>query len=640
MSEQAQYTENVEKAYLALMRSAPDEALDLCTAAAKLQPLALPHLYLLGLVSMAMSDVGRGIKFLEEGHKRSPSAKEFVDALAALHARVGNMSESIYFFKLALVSDPDPDLTKFAPKEFEDIERNIAFAGVTTYLVDAAIAFHERDYRRAVDLCGKELAVHPDNAECHQLMGRAWTEVHEYDEAAAALGRAVELAPGDEENVVYLGDALMAAGRADEAEAVYRQGMSKFPASVELRNRLVCAAAYCPDGTWQAGMDEVGAVSKLLVADQRELPARDVFEPAGDGKLVVGFLLSEPVLAEGIGFVESLFKAYDKARAKFIVYQQYSQPYAATTALMRLVDDWRETFDIDDLTLDLIIRNDGIDVLVDLCGVRPGHRQTVLSGKPAPRCVNWLGFPHVPVEATADAIFLDDEVLAGSVGSNGVETVSLGRVSVAYGGGSVSLQTGLEPSSAPDRPVTFGAFLDPARIVESADLWAAVLDGVPGSVLFLGANGDVFAGTKTLIDQQFEKYGLLDRVILLGEHDTGETRAGFLAMIDILLEPRYVNLPSLVCDAMWMGVPVVAIDGARPTARMDRSILHAAGHADWVAADRDEYVEIARRLADAESLEAYRNGLRDELKSSILCDEGAFAGNFLDALEGLKRADA
>ena len=175
------YTQSVELAYLALMKGETDEALEHCQAAARENPLSLGHLYLLGLVSMSLKDIGRGIKFFEEGHRRAPNNKEFVDALAALTARIGNMSDSMYYAKLSLVTDTDPDLSKYAPFEFEELERNLEHAGVSTYFVDATISYHERNYLECVDLCGKELAVHPENAECHQLMGRAWTHIHEYD---------------------------------------------------------------------------------------------------------------------------------------------------------------------------------------------------------------------------------------------------------------------------------------------------------------------------------------------------------------------------------------------------------------------------------------------------------------------------
>ena len=69
------YTQSVDLAYLAIMKGEIEEALELCHSAARQKPLGLEHLYLLGLVSILLKDIGRGIKFFEEGHHRAPNNK-------------------------------------------------------------------------------------------------------------------------------------------------------------------------------------------------------------------------------------------------------------------------------------------------------------------------------------------------------------------------------------------------------------------------------------------------------------------------------------------------------------------------------------------------------------------------------------
>ena len=638
------YAQFVELAYLALLKSETDEALEHCQAAAREKPLGLGHLYLLALVSFSLKDIGRGIKFLEEGHRRSPNNKEFVDALASLTARVGNMSDSMYYAKLSLVSDTDPELSKYAPSEFGKPGSNLDNAGVSTYFVDATIAYHERDYVKCVDLCGKELVVHPDNAECHQLMGRAWTQIHRYDEAVKSLTRAAALTPGKAENSLYLGDALMASGRLQEADNVYQDGIKKHPKDILLRNRLIEASAFGPDRIRRSGLDELASLSKILTEKSIPLPARSLAPVHGDTRFIVGFLLNEAVLNESVQFVESLFRARDRERTKFIVYQQYSQPYTGTVALRQLVEDWRLTYDIDDPTLDLIIRNDRLSVLIDLCGSRPGHRQQVLSGKPAPLILNWLGFPYAPLSATMDGILADAVVgEALEIDGSDVPVVSLGESMVVYGAGSVELETGhenLAPASTRGT-VTYGAYLDLIRLTESASLWASVLRALPEARLLLGANGEVDDGAKIIINQLFSDLGVVDRVVVPEADEPTTGRAGFLAAIDILLEARHVSNPSLICDALWMGVPVVASVGHRPSSQIARSVLNAAGKLDWIGSEDGQAVEIAVDLgADVTRLSALRKSLRTEIQASVLCNEQEFAKRFLNTLENCVASNA
>ena len=644
LTDDKDYIQSVELAYLALMKGEIDEALEHCHAAAREKPLGLVHLYLLGLVSMVLKDIGRGIKFFEEGHRRAPNNKEFADALAALTARIGNMSDSIYYAKLSLVTDSDPDLAKYAPSEFEELERNLEHAGVSTYYVDATISYHERNYLECVDLCGKELVVHPDNAECHQLMGRAWTQIHEYDEAVNSLARAAELMPDEPENFRYLGDALMASGRLAEADGIYQDGIQKHPEDVELRNRLIDASAFAAEDVRKSGLGQLTLLSELLTDKTLERPARQLAPIHGDTRFIIGFLINEAVLNDSLSFVESLFRGRDNVRTKFIVYQQYSQPYAGTVTLRQLVDDWRLAYDVDDPTLDLILRNDRLSVLIDLCGSRPGHRQQVLRRKPAPSTLHWLGFPYAPLSATTDGI-LADTFVGEALSADGLDVpvVSLGEGMVGYGGGSVELETGgenLAPASA-HGAATYGAYLDMVRLSESASLWASVLHAAPEARLLLGANGEVYPGTKASIDQLFSDLGVVDRVVVPDADDPTTGRPGFLAAIDILLEARHVSNPSLMCDALWMGVPVVAPVGKRPSSQIARSVLDAAGKSDWIGFDDVETVQIAVDLgADAERLNTLRRTLRTDIQASPLCNEREFAERFLKTLEEFAAARA
>jgi predicted O-linked N-acetylglucosamine transferase (SPINDLY family) len=84
---------------------------------------------------------------------------------------------------------------------------------------------------------------------------------------------------------------------------------------------------------------------------------------------------------------------------------------------------------------------------------------------------------------------------------------------------------------------------------------------------------------------------------------------------------------------MWMGVPVVCVLGDRHASRVSASLVAAAGHPEWAAADADGFVATAARLAGSrEALAAIRAGLRPAMARSALMDAAAYGTRFHAAL--------
>ena len=78
-------------------------------------------------------------------------------------------------------------------------------------------------------------------------------------------------------------------------------------------------------------------------------------------------------------------------------------------------------------------------------------------------------------------------------------------------------------------------------------------------------------------------------------------------------------------DALWNGVPVVALEGERSASRSAASLLRTLGLTDWIAASGEDYVGIAARFArDMKALAALRPALGARLRASPLTDEAGF----------------
>jgi hypothetical protein len=98
------------------------------------------------------------------------------------------------------------------------------------------------------------------------------------------------------------------------------------------------------------------------------------------------------------------------------------------------------------------------------------------------------------------------------------------------------------------------------------------------------------------------------------------------ANIDLALDPFPYNGTTTTCEALWMGVPVVALAGAAHAGRVGASLLMQVGLPELIARDAQDYGEIAiALLSEPARLASYRRGLRARMAASPLCDSQSFA---------------
>ena len=87
-------------------------------------------------------------------------------------------------------------------------------------------------------------------------------------------------------------------------------------------------------------------------------------------------------------------------------------------------------------------------------------------------------------------------------------------------------------------------------------------------------------------------------------------------------------------DSLWMGVPVVALRGNTIPGRLGASALHALGLDDFIANDREDYIEIALRMANNPG---YLKELRTSLRARILTGPVGSPSLYVGAVEEIYR---
>ena len=175
---------------------------------------------------------------------------------------------------------------------------------------------------------------------------------------------------------------------------------------------------------------------------------------------------------------------------------------------------------------------------------------------------------------------------------------------------------------------TFGSFNNLAKINgDVIRLWAKVVKSVPGAHLLVKNPSLTDLRTRQRYRDAFEAEGIApERVGLLGHTDLAKDHLALYGQIDIALDTFPYNGTTTTCEALWMGVPVIALNGDYHAGRVSASLLTAAGRSEWIAQNRDHYVAIARELAtDKVKLAGIRAELREQISTSPLCDKEGFA---------------
>jgi len=507
--------------------------------------------------------------------------------------------------------------------------------------------------REAAAAYRQAAALRPDYAEAHYNLGNMLLELGELDESIAEYQRAITFRPGHALAHNNLANALKDAGRLDEAIASYRQAEALQPAAW-IGSNLLYALHFHSDYDPRRIYQEHARWNEKFARPLRETvaqPPSAVFDrrskscgssasdeiTAGGGcatrttKLRVGYV-SPDFRYHPIGlFMRPLLAHHDCGQFEIYCYSDVRRPDALTRELAANAGTWRATIGMSDEQLDQIIRDDQIDILVDLTMHMESNRLLVFARKPAPVQATYLAYCGTTGLQAIDYRFTDpylDPVASTGSGQNdeliySEQSIYWPRTYWCYQPLPQTPDVGPLPALSAGH-VTFGCLNNFAKVSAAAlRTWCRVLGDTPRSVLVLHAR----EGSHR------------DRVrAILASHGIDPRRLRFVGMlpwreyleqyqqIDIALDPFPYPGGTTTCDALWMGVPVVSLAGQTAVGRAGVSLLSNVRLPELVAATLEQYVRIAVELAgDLPRLAALRLTLRQKMLSSPLMDAPGFA---------------
>jgi predicted O-linked N-acetylglucosamine transferase (SPINDLY family) len=515
------------------------------------------------------------------------------------------------------------------------------------------------DVEAALAVCRRALARDGDAAETHAAVGEILSMNHEtMAEAAESFRQALRGAPRAAHLHASLGDALCQLGQLKVAAEHYVQALQAKPddpavlnrmASLNLRRGQAEEAAFCclraldlAPGFHDAHRNFILALQAeprtdpLLLMDHakkwgqrfadvpRFVDVPRLGERSSADSMRIGYLAGDLNRPFRRDLLERMVCHHKALGTEVHVYAD--QVSGGSPSAGRLRDACQRIAHLDDLSLAERIRDDGIHVLIDLCGQGDDHRAGVLARKPAPVQVGWLGHCGSTGLSAVDHVLADAEVLPPALADGCVETVTFLPVGYAF---FPVPDRAIEPGTVPARSngyPTFGCLGTVSQLnPEVVRIWGGLLRGLPGSRLRLCMLGLEDASVRETVAKQFEAAEVSSDRLKLGGWKTSDERLEACREMDLVLDPYPVNGGLHVLEAIWMGLPVVGLQGGTFAGRTTRSFLKTLDLEDFVVDSREAFVETATSLAsDLPQLEQLRRDLRPRLLESPLCDDRGF----------------
>jgi protein O-GlcNAc transferase len=529
-----------------------------------------------------------------------------------------------------------------------------------------------REPERALYYARRAAELAPEIAEYHAAIGALLLRLDKNAEAIDPLNTALGLNPDLLQAIVAMGTARMQLGDIGEARGCFTQALARDPANREAANNLALlesdtahphdaieitqrALEHIPEDPAlldalcmfscyddQLSPDEVFAIHQRFgrsVHSRVRTPARYEHTPDPERRIRIGFVSPDLRTHSIAYFIAPLVEHLDRERFEVCMYHTSRHADAMTQRLKDQSDLWR------DCHMGLAqahkqINSDRIDILVELNGHFAGNVLPLFAARPAPVSVTMIGYANTTGLSTITARIVD-ETTDPVPTADAWSTESLIRVPGCFLCYRPPVDAPPPTDPAPDRPFTFGSFNDLRKMSPSnLRAWADILGACPDTRLLLKTSRLSHTPVCDELHERFAAMGVApERIELLARTESMHDHLDLYNRIDCALDTFPYTGTTTTCEALHMGVPTITLLGESHAGRVSASLLGAVGAHEWIAPDRDAYTQLAIQAhAAGTRCVAQRAALREQLATSLLCDESTYTSNIADAFASLWRA--
>ena len=514
----------------------------------------------------------------------------------------------------------------------------------------ATLYDEQGDDDRALAAFEETVKHHPDVADAWAGLGMVQLHVVGAAAAEGSFRRALQLDPERPDVIEKYGQVLQDLRQFEDAALVFERLMKRWPGRPLVPGRLLHCKMLTAD--WTAldvlkarienalsvrqmasepfGLQGYCAEPELLLKGAElnaaaRFPDRSTVLPVAkigrSEKLRVGYVAGEFRNQATSVLLTEVLELHDKARFDVVAFDNgwddRSELRRRIAAAVR-IEPIRK---LDNLAAAKLVREQRIDILVNLNGYFGLTRTPLFALRPAAIQVNYLGFPGTIGAPYIDYIVADATVIPAELHHCYAEKVVTLPDSYQPNDSKRRVAPGVTRADAglPEERFVFCCMNNVYKIMPAMfDVWMRVLKRVPHSVLLLLS--DVPEAQLNLRHEAQERGVDPDRLIF-GTPWANERHLARLRLCDLFLDTWPYNAHTTGSDALLAGLPVLTCMGRSFPSRVGASLLRAVGLPELVTETFEDYEALALRLAtEPGTLAALRQQLADRLPTCPLYD--------------------
>jgi len=527
----------------------------------------------------------------------------------------------------------------------------------------------QKQHIQAGDCFLRVLELKPDAAQAHHNLGSVYLALSRPDEAIASFEQALRLDPQLASAHNNLGLLYRKRGRQAEALQHFQQALQLKPDFAEASYNYHDVQLNCC--YWENYFNHVSHINQMVhtglgrylpfaflaVAqspahelDCARLYAQEFFPSArfalwqGERyqhpRIRVAYLSADYHNHATSYLMAGLFEAHDKAR--FEVTAISYGPDSRCEMRRRLQQAFEHFMDVrhlNDFEVARLLRQQEIDIAIDLKGYTTEGRPGILAYRPAPLQINYLGYPGTLGADYIDYIIADATVIPPQEQAFYLEKVIYMPDSYQVNDDKRPIAQAI-PSrremKLPEQGFVFSCFNNNYKITPSQfDIWMRLLQQVEGSVLWLFENNALVGNN---LRKEAEKRGVAAERLIFAPPIVLDKHLARISLADLFLDTLPYNAHTTASDALWAGLPVLTCKGNTFAGRVAASLLQAIGLPELITDNLADYEAKALQLAtDADYYRGIRNKLAHNRLTTALFDTQGFCKKLETALQTVQQ---